>query len=81
MLTVLEVAKRLDRDPETIRRWIRSGKLSATKVGLQHMIDENDLPYTDDDVAGPVKYITTSSGRTVAIRDILQAIEDTRAGR
>ena len=81
MLTVLEVARRLERDPETIRRWIRSGKLPATKVGLQHMIDENDLPYPDDDVAGERKYVTTPSGRRVAIRDLLQAIEDTRSGR
>jgi len=81
MLTVLEVAKRLERNPETIRRWIRSGKLPAIKVGLQHMVEENDLPYTDADVSSERKYVTTPSGRTVAIRDILQAIEDTRAGR
>lgn len=29
--TVEEVAKKLDRNPETIRRWIRNGKLKATK--------------------------------------------------
>ena len=26
-----------------MRRWIRAGKLRATKVGTQHIIDENDL--------------------------------------
>jgi len=31
------------RDPETVRRWIRSGKLRARKVGTQHVIDEQDL--------------------------------------
>jgi excisionase family DNA binding protein len=44
VLTVLEVASRLHRDPETIRRWIRSGRLPATKIGLQHMVDESDMP-------------------------------------
>lgn len=43
MLSVAEAAKRAERDPETIRRWIRAGKLSAWKVGSQHMIDEGDL--------------------------------------
>jgi excisionase family DNA binding protein len=43
MLTVPEAAKRVDRNPETIRRWIRSGRLRATKVGTQHVIEEADL--------------------------------------
>ncbi len=40
MITVAEAAKRAGRDPETIRRWIRAGKLAAWKVGGQHMIDD-----------------------------------------
>jgi excisionase family DNA binding protein len=43
MLTVPEAARRVDRDPETVRRWIRSGKLRSRKVGTQHLIDEEDL--------------------------------------
>ncbi len=43
MLTVPEAARRVRRDPETVRRWIRSGKLRARKVGTQHVIDERDL--------------------------------------
>ena len=43
MLTVPEAASRVGRDPETVRRWIRSGKLRARKVGTQHLIDETDL--------------------------------------
>lgn len=43
MLTVPEAAKRVGRDPETVRRWIRSGKLRSEKVGTQHLIDEADL--------------------------------------
>ncbi|MGH8901255.1 MAG: helix-turn-helix domain-containing protein [Egibacteraceae bacterium] len=43
MLTVPQAAARTCRSPETIRRWIRSGKLRAQKVGTQHLIDEKDL--------------------------------------
>ena len=43
MWTVPEAAKLANRDPETIRRWIRAGKLPALKVGTQHLIDEADL--------------------------------------
>ena len=49
MLTVPEAADRAGRDPETVRRWIRSGKLRARKVGTQHVIDENDLDELMDD--------------------------------
>jgi len=43
MLTVPEAARRTGRNPETIRRWIRAGRLRSTKVGTQHLIDEPDL--------------------------------------
>jgi excisionase family DNA binding protein len=43
MLTVPEAARRLRRNPETIRRWIREGKLRSTRVGTQHLVDEADL--------------------------------------
>jgi excisionase family DNA binding protein len=43
MLTVPEAARRTGRNPETIRRWIRAGKLPSQKVGTQHLIDERDL--------------------------------------
>lgn len=40
MLTVPEAAKIAGKNPETIRRWIRSGRLQARKFGTQHMVDE-----------------------------------------
>ena len=42
-LTVPEAARRTGRNPETIRRWIREGKLRAHKVGTQHVLEEGDL--------------------------------------
>jgi excisionase family DNA binding protein len=51
MITVPEAAKRAGKDPETIRRWIRSGRLRARKIGTQHVIEEDDLePLLADDV-------------------------------
>lgn len=43
MLTVLQAAEQVGRDPETVRRWIRSGKLPSTKIGTQHFVDEMDI--------------------------------------
>jgi excisionase family DNA binding protein len=43
MLTVPQAARRAGRDPETIRRWIRAGRLNARKVGTQHVIEPDEL--------------------------------------
>jgi excisionase family DNA binding protein len=43
VLTIQQVARRVGRDPETVRRWIRSGKLRARKIGTQHVVEESDL--------------------------------------
>lgn len=43
MITVPEAARRARKDPETIRRWIRTGRLRARKIGTQHVIEEDDL--------------------------------------
>lgn len=43
MLTVPEAARRTGKNPETIRRWIREGRLRARKVGTQHVIEEEEL--------------------------------------
>src|SRR6266571_918771 len=55
LLTVREAARRVRRDPETIRRWIRSGKLRSHRVGTQHRIAEEDLaPFEPDNESLPV---------------------------
>jgi excisionase family DNA binding protein len=57
MITVPEAAKRAGKDPETVRRWIRTGRLRARKIGTQHVIEEQDLlPFlvaTDDQLPFP----------------------------
>jgi len=77
MVTVLEAAKRLQRDPETIRRWIRSGKLPAEKVGLQHMIDEADLP-GEATVPLPEAWRRTITGEPMP--DVVTAVRRARTG-
>jgi len=82
VITVPEAAARAQRDPETIRRWIRAGKLRARKVGTQHVIEEEDL----DGVLGearsvgvPERWRTFESGRPTP--DWVRALEDSRRGR
>jgi excisionase family DNA binding protein len=54
MITVPEAARRAGKDPETIRRWIRSGRLAARKIGTQHVVEEEDLDALLDDQQLPV---------------------------
>jgi excisionase family DNA binding protein len=66
VLTVPEAAVRVARDPETVRRWIRSGKLRARKVGTQHFIEEEDLEVLSRDkeaLPSPEQWSRFSSGR------------------
>jgi excisionase family DNA binding protein len=49
MLTVPEAARRAGRNPETIRRWIRSGRLRSERVGTQHLVREEDVDGLADD--------------------------------
>lgn len=65
MLTVPDAARRAGRDPETVRRWIRTGRLRAQKVGTQHVIDENDLEGVLEGGSLPVpeRWRTFESGR------------------
>lgn len=50
VLTVAEAADRLGRNPETVRRWIRSGRLPARRVGARHAIDDRDLRVIEDEL-------------------------------
>jgi len=50
MLTVAEAADRVGRNPETIRRWIRSGRLPARRVGRRHTIEVGDLRTIEDEL-------------------------------
>jgi excisionase family DNA binding protein len=50
MLSVAQAADRLGRNPETVRRWIRSGRLPARRVGTRHAIDDRDVRVIEDEL-------------------------------
>lgn len=81
-LTVPEAARRTGRNPETIRRWIREGRLRASKVGTQHVIDERDLGdligAATETGGAPVEWRTTFWGDPMP--DVVAAIRRTREG-
>jgi excisionase family DNA binding protein len=83
MLTVPEAAKRAGRDPETIRRWIRLGRLRARKVGTQHVIEEADLDAALEDAAEmlevPERWRRSASG--ARLPNVVAAIRRSRGGR
>lgn len=81
MLTVPEAARRSHRNPETIRRWIRAGRLPAQKIGSQHLVDERDLAVLTEasTVALPEAWRRSPTG--AALPDIVAALRESRAGR
>ena len=82
MLTVPEAARRAGRNPETIRRWIREGKLRARKVGTQHVLEEADLAAMlgafEDTVELPPEWKRTFWGGPMP--DVVAAVRRSRAG-
>ena len=80
-LTVPEAARRTGRNPETIRRWIREGKLHASRVGTQHLIEEADLANMiepETRLASPAAWATTAWGEPMP--DVVEALRRSRAG-
>lgn len=81
MLTVPEAARRAGRDPETIRRWIRAGRLRARKVGTQHVIEEADLASIlgeSEMLPLPPAWRLTRSGR--GMPNVVAALTRSRSG-
>jgi excisionase family DNA binding protein len=80
MMTVPEAARRIGRNPETIRRWIREGKLPSRRVGTQHTIDEADLEaMVEDELPVPEAWKRLPDGRPMP--NVVRAIRLARTGR
>ncbi len=83
MLTVPEAARLVGRDPETVRRWIRSGRLRSAKVGTQHLIDEDDLESliaeTHQELPVPKAWREDPDGRATA--NVVRWVHVSRHGR
>ena len=81
MITVAEAARRAARSPETIRRWIRSGRLRSTKDGTRHLIAAADLEVAladDDELPLPAEWQFMSDGRPTP--NVVRLIRRSRAG-
>lgn len=81
-MTVPEAARRTGRNPETIRRWIREGRLRATKVGTQHVIDEAELELAagpgDPMLPVPDGWARTATGEPMP--NVVRAVRLSREG-
>ncbi len=80
MLTVPEAARRVGKNAETVRRWIREGRLPATKVGTQHVIDEADLDALTRSETAPLPPEWQATFWGGPMPDVVAAIRRTRAG-
>jgi excisionase family DNA binding protein len=82
MVTVPEAARRIRRNPETVRRWIREGKLRSQKIGTQHLIDERDLDaatHEGEMARLPKEWMRMSNGRPMI--NSVAAVHRAREGR
>ena len=81
MLTVPEAARRVARNPETIRRWIRQGRLASERVGTQHLVDEHalDALVVRPELISSVNDLRTMTGEPMP--DFLAALDRSRSGR
>jgi excisionase family DNA binding protein len=81
VLTVPEAAKKVGRNPETLRRWIREGRLRASRVGTQYLLDEDDLAslLTDDEIVPRAGGDRTATGEVPP--NFVEALHRSRAGR
>lgn len=43
LITVPEVARRLGRNPQLVRRWMREGRLRGEKFGRDWLVTEREL--------------------------------------
>jgi excisionase family DNA binding protein len=78
LISVREAAKECDRNPETIRRWIWSGKLPAEKLGNQLFIRRSILAAFCREIMVPHQAI--SEGTPQATSAVEKNIKDGPGG-
>jgi len=84
-LTVREAADLVHRDAETIRRWVRAGRLAHRRIGTTIVVHRDDLlnlvAGADDSpmLALPEGWRQTHSGAPMP--NLAQAVHRSRAGR
>jgi excisionase family DNA binding protein len=81
VLTVPQAARYVRRNPETVRRWIREGRLRSTRVGTQYLVDQDDL---DAIIDGPAVIPSRHTERTATgepMPNFVAALHRSRSGR
>jgi len=81
VLTVPDAARRAGRNPETIRRWIREGKLASQRVGTQYLVDENDLDALTSGVEIIASKIFAATATGEPMPNVVAAVRRSRLGR
>ena len=66
-LTAEQAAERLSLHPKTVRRFIREGRIKATRIGKAYRILESDLA---EFAGGPVDRAAGPSARVTSVVDI-----------
>jgi len=79
-LTVPEAACRVHKNAETIRRWIRAGKLRAQKVGTQHVIDASELERLLAPATLPLPAAWGRTASSAPMPDVVTAVRRSRTG-
>jgi excisionase family DNA binding protein len=82
VLTVTEAARRAGCDPETIRRWIRQGRLQVRSNGRQHGIEEQDLEAAlhaaEEMLPVPARWQRSAGGQLLP--NVVAAVSQSRHG-
>jgi len=81
MLTVPEAARRAGCNAETVRRWIRSGRLRSRRVGTQHLIDESEFLALVPVAAPSLPAVWRKTATGEPMPDVIRAVRRSREGR
>ena len=69
MVDVREAARLTGRTPETIRRWVWSGRVSATKTGNKLFLPRADIPRADHRADGPSEPATRGGSEAMTMQE------------
>lgn len=84
-LTLREVARDIGRPLEQVRRYVREGKLSAEKLGMQWLVNRRDLDTfkgttgeSQDDVLVRARALRESIRKRAGKVDVVGLLEESR---
>lgn len=63
-MKIKDIAKKLEMTPKLVRRFIRSGKIKATKDEKGHWFSEGELPTRESLLEKPVKEVKIKATTT-----------------